>query len=284
MKDEIRKLQELGGSLYLSLPSLWTTSFNLRKGSPVFITSDEGELRIFPSQSKKEGESFTLVKFTKGVFRELIREYLLGTDIIRIKKQSPFSILERKQISDHVNSLLNFEVVEETSDSITIQNLKSDIPIKKLISRIYFLTKTMLEDLISTDKEVLNSIVERDKSVGKFYFAIIAHQRKLLTQKWSKEFSFTEIMDLRLLIERIEQIGDEIKFSAKFLLEGNKIKKEEIEFLSKKYEESFNAYVNKDVAIASNFWENEKNDKKKITNDKLLKIYDLIKDISDLVI
>ncbi|MBI4919113.1 phosphate uptake regulator PhoU [archaeon] len=285
MEGEKRRLQELGGSLYVSLPSSWINQFNLTKGSQVFILSEDGQLKLFPKESPKEEEKTSIIHFTKGVFRILIREYLLGVDIIRIKKDTPFSNSDRSQIASQVNNFLSLEIVEETSNLITIQNLKSDIPITKLIHRMYYLTKSMLEDLNQEDKEVLLSVIERDKLVGKFYFAIIMQERALLTNKWSQEFSFVELLDLRLLIERIEQIGDDIKELAGKLLSKDKIKKEDINFLLQKYDQAFKAYTKKDTVLAAKFWDTEKEDKKRVEyNEQLLRIYSKIKDIADLII
>jgi phosphate uptake regulator len=112
-------------------------------------------------------------------------------------------------------------------------------------------------------------------------------QRSLLTSKWSKDLSFTEILDLRLLIQKIEQIGDEIKTIVNKILSKEKliIQKEDLIFLIKKYDESFNAYLRQDSEIAKKFWDTEKSDKKRLSyNQDLVRIYDHIKDITDLVI
>jgi phosphate uptake regulator len=288
--EEKRKLQELGGSLYLSLPSSWLSKFNVKKGNEIIISLEEsGELRIFPEAIKAPEEKTSIIVYDKYLFRNLIRDYLFGSDIIKIKKTIPFTGVERKEISSHVSNLLNLEIIEEGSNSISIQNLKSDIPIKKMIARMYFLTKSMMEDLIKDhkDKEILQSITERDKLVGKFYLAIIMQQRALLTRKWSKELSLVEILDLRLLIQKIEQMGDEIKKLVMALLNHDKMKLniEDIKFLLEKYESAYTAYIKQDTETAKKFWDTEKADKKRLSyNEDLVRIYDNIKDISDLVI
>jgi len=259
------------------------------KGGEVnFVIEDSGEIRIFPEHKEDSKEKRVVINYDKHLFRNLIREYLLGGDIIEIKKQSAFNRKESKEISAIVNNLLNLEIIEEESNTISVQNLKSDMPLKKMIYRMYFLTKSMMEDLItdSNNTETLKGIIERDQLVGKFYLAIIMHQRELLTKRWSKEFTLVEILDLRLLIERIEQIGDEIKSIVKDLLsKKKKIRIEDIKFLIKKYEEAYNAYEKKDTETAKSFWDSEKSDKQRLTSDeRLVRLYDHIKDITDLVI
>lgn len=288
-EEEKRKLQELGGSLYLSLPSSWINKFHLKKGSEVIIsTKESGEINIFPEAQGKEEEKISVINYNNYFFRNLMRDYLFGSDIIKVKNTKPFSKSEREKIFSYVNNLLNLEIIEEESNAITIQNLKSDIPVTKMISRMYFLTKSMIEDLIKepTNKEVLRGIIERDKLVGKFYLAIIMQQRALLTQRWSKELSFVEILDLRLLIERIELIGDELKNLALELLNKKaKINFVDLQFLLERYDEAYNAYIKKDTKVAEKFWDNETPDKKRVSYNEILnRIYDHIKDITDLVI
>lgn len=188
-----------------------------------------------------------------------------------------------------MNNLLNLEVIEEEAGVITIQNLKSDIPLKKMISRMYFLTKSMFEDMIASpkEKEVLQSIMERDKLVGKFYLAIIMHLRSLLTQKWNKEISFVEMMDLRLLIERIELVGDMLKIIARNWLQGKKTEAKvvDLQFLLQRYEQAYESYIKQDIKAAEQFWDLEKQDRAKLMHSgTLVRMYDIIKDITDLVI
>ena len=265
---EKRKLQVLGGSLYLSLPAPWTNKFLLEKGSEVTIrTGENGELIIFPQSSKEETEKSAVIHYDSYFFRNLIREYLLGIDIIKVKKTKPFTTHDRQTISACVSKLLNVEIIEEESTIITMQKLKSDIPLIKMINRMYFLTKTMFDDLIHSPRnpETMQSIIDRDKLVGKFYLALIMQQRALLTKEWNPELSFVEIMDLRLLIERLELIGDEIKSLALALQAKQKIKMVDLNFLLERYDDAYQAYFKKDLKTAQEFWDEESIAKKRLS-------------------
>jgi phosphate uptake regulator len=283
-----RKLQELGGSLYVSLPQDWITKFNLKKGSEVLIALDGvGKLQILPQAIQEQTQKTTIIDYDYFIFRNLIRDYLFGSDFIKIRKLTPFTRKEREDILNLVHNLLNLEVIEEDKSQITVQNLKSDIPIRKMIDRMYFLTKTMIEDIINeaNNKEVLQSVIDRDKVVGKFYLATIMQQRAFLTNRWSEDLSFTQILGLRLVAQNIEKIGDELKALVSTMLEGKKIKMQDIEFLRSRYEQAYNAHTKRDIKSAQQFWKTEKDDKKRVSyNDHLVRIYDYIKDISDLVI
>lgn len=291
--EQKRRLQELGGSLYLSLPATWLQKFNVKKGSHIYITlEDSGALTIFPEKNLNDDatkEKTTTINYNKYIFRNVMGAYLIGSDYIIIKKDAAFTRKERTEILTIVHNLLNVEIIEEESHKIVIQNLKSELDIKKLVTRMYQLTKTMLDDIInhSNDKEILQSIIDRDKLVGKCYLAIIMQIRASLTRSWSKEISFVEMFDSRLLIERIEKIGDEIKHLAREILEKNKnkLKHDELRELMQLYEQAYTAYIKKDITTAEKFWDNEEKYIRKFDhNTHLRTIYELIKDITDLVV
>ncbi|MBI3032317.1 phosphate uptake regulator PhoU [Candidatus Woesearchaeota archaeon] len=292
--EQKRRLQELGGSLYLSLPASWLQKFNVKKGSHIYITlEDSGALTIFPEKVAKDEttkEKTSTILYNKYIFRNIMGAYLIGNDYIVIKKELPFTRKERNEILAIVHNLLNVEVIEEQPRKIVIQNLKSELDIKKLVTRMYQLTKTMLEDIIPNqdDKEILQSVIDRDKLVGKCYLAIIMQIRASLTRSWSKDISFVEIFDIRLLIERMEKIGDEIKHLAKEMLEKNKPKHDDLDDLKELlalYEQAYGAYLKKDISTAEKFWDNEEKYKKQFNhNAHLQTMYELIKDITDLVV
>ena len=280
-----RRLQELGGSLYISVPVSWLRKYNLKKGSEIFLHTDkQGQLSLFPEKGPEEPEKQTVVHYDEFIYRNMIIAYLRGSDVIIIHKTKPFTQKERSDILDYTNRLLNLEIMEESSQRIAIQNLKSDLPIKKMIARMYYLTKNMLDDLIEhyNNNDIKKSIYERDLQVGKYYMATIMQQRAVLTSKWNEDLSFNEVMNLRLLAQKIELIGDTIK-----KLIGHVTKKDipNLKFLAKRYEEAYIAHSKKDVEKAQQFWKTEESDKKKVSsNEILVQLYDNIKDISDLVI
>jgi len=286
---EKRKLQELGGSLFVSLPQEWIKRLQLKKGSELVLeTGQNNQLCLAPATSAKSEKHIAILNFSKYLHRELIAEYLFGTEIIVINNKEGFTKTQRQQILNYVAYLMNVEIVEESSSKITIQHFHTEeAPIKMLVQRMYFLTKSMLADIASiNNKQDVENILDRDAIVGKVYLNIIMHLRSFLTGRLlTKEYSLIEILDMRLLIKQIELIGDEIKGLARDFIEGKKCKFEDVKFLVDKYEKAFKAYIDKDVASAKEFWDSEKQDKYRLRyNQYLVRIYTQIKDISDLVI
>ena len=286
---EKRRLQEIGGSLFISLPQDWIKTLQLRKGTEILIEKGpNNELHLSPNKPAQTDNNTTQLTFGPHLYRQLISQYLHGTSFITVQNQGGFSKKQRQEIVDYTNRLMNVEVVEETATKITLQHFHTtDAPLKLLIQRMYFLTHSMFLDLATAKTQAeVESILDRDATVGKIYLNIIMHLRSLLTGKLlTKEYTLVEILDLRLLIKQIELIGDEIKQLAKELLAGTKCKTQDITFLAQRYEQAFKAYLDRDVPSAATYWDTEKKDKQRVQyNPCLLRIYAHIKDISDLVI
>ncbi len=287
--SEKRKLQRLGGSLFLSLPKTWLDQFSLKKRSEIFVSTDtESRLILTPLQTKHKEEHDVTLVFGSHLYRQLLTAYLRGITTIIILKKDGFSKTEREIVLTHTQGLMNTEIVEETSTKITLQQFSSEeVSLKTLVQRMFFLTHSMLLDMTTAKtKTDFENIKERDKTVGRFYMNIIMHLRAALTGKiFAKEYSIPEILDLRLLILHLEQIGDQIKALAHDAIEGDKCKVEDLHFLADKYQRAFASFVEHDVQTAEQFWDTEKQDRKRLVHhEKLLRMYDHIKDITDLVI
>lgn len=287
MEHEQRKLQALGGSLYLSLPASWGKRFHLDKGSSVDLTiTDSGELRVFPGSKKIEERTATL-RYDRYFFRNMMREYLYGSDVIAVIKKTPFTHAERREVAEVVANLLNLEIIEEDSQKIVIQHLKSDIPLKNLVTRMYHLTKTMMDDLCKAkrDVELLKNIIERDVLVGKCYLAVIMQIRAALTTQWNRDWNLVQLLDMRLFVERIEKIGDLLKQIAQEGIHGKNIPVNDLLALSSLYEQAYKGYMNTTLSVAEQFWDKDRESQKRFSQDRnVAGIYEYIKDITDLII
>ncbi|MBI2102382.1 hypothetical protein HYT55_00965 [Candidatus Woesearchaeota archaeon] len=286
---EKRKLQRLGGSLFLSLPRNWLDQFSLKKGAEIFVSTDtEGRLILAPLQTQQREELDITLIFGPYLYRQLLTAYLRGITTIGILKKDGFSKAEREAVLNHTQGLMNTEIIEETSTKITLQQFSAEeVSLKMLVQRMFFLTHSMLLDLaIAKTKTDFENIKERDKTVGRFYMNIIMHLRAALTGRLLvKEYTLPEVLDLRLLILHLEQIGDQVKGLAYDALEGRKCKIEDLHFLAERYQRAFTSFVEHDVQTAERFWDTEKQDRRKLAyHEKLLRMYDHIKDITDLVI
>lgn len=282
MENVKRKLQVLGGSLFLSLPQEWAKKFRLKKGSEINISQDSsGALRISPEMIKDEAKHSAVVQNNRHVMRDILVEYLKGTEIIKIKGKSPFSALERKEIAKAASMLMNAEIIEEKSDEIIIQNFRvTDMPLEKMVDRLYYLVRSMLSDIYEANGDISEVLHERDKLVGRFYFAIIMQIRGLLSGRFGTSISPIDAYTYRLLAERLERIGDEAKALAKNM---KGISKGQMKMLIEKYDKAYRAFMDDNLDAAKEFWDEEKKTKESLKNLNMKEIYDNIKDMADLI-
>lgn len=276
-----RKLQTLGGSLFISLPQEWAKRFKLKKGSEVNIATDStGELRISTEMLKEEAKHTATIENNKHIMRDILVEYLKGTEIIKVKNPQPFSVTEQKNIAKAASMLMNTEIIEETSDTVVIQNFRvTDMPLEKMVERLYYLVRSMLSDIHDAKGDISEVLHERDKLVGRFYFAIIMQIRGLLSGRFGTSISPIDAYTYRLLAERLERIGDE----AKALASTKGIKKEDIKMLIEKYDKAYRAFMDDNLNAAKEFWDEEKRVKETLKNQNMKIIYDNIKDMADLI-
>src|SRR5919205_150978 len=114
-----RRLQKIGSSILVSLPSQWIKSNNLRKGSIVSLDINvDNSLSLFPSGMDIEDEIKELtISYSSLSIDTLVNQvygaYLLGYDLIRIKAISPISFEDADRIKKAIRKLVGLEIVEE---------------------------------------------------------------------------------------------------------------------------------------------------------------------------
>jgi phosphate uptake regulator len=290
MELERRRVQAIGGSLFISLPQEWVRRVALRKGAEVGMGIDaRGNLAIGVLQALQEEPHSATLDYHDLIYRDLISEYLKGTDTVAVRNEAGFTKPERDLLGRAVANLLNSEIVEESHKRIVVQNFAAvDVPVRQLIRRMYFLAQTMLRDLAEerVTQDLVHGIEERDRNLGRLYFAVIRHLRSILKGTVrDPELSPLDALDLRLFIERLEQIGDAIKAVAREMAQGRRYRREDLRFLLERYGQAYEAYEGEDARKARAFWASDKDDRARIGPQlHLQRMYDAIKDIADLVI
>lgn len=240
----LRKLQKIGNTYYIALPTKWVEENNLKKGQEVLLTiREDGNILIH--SNKIQEERSVNIKFDKYVDKKILSYYLLGYHTINIVSNQKFSEEDRKMIVNFARNLIGVEIVEETMNSITLHNLINDASINpvKILLRINAITSTMYVEIIKglheEDKELIKQVIERDNEVDRLYFLMVRQIRSILQNEaiLSKlKLTYTDCLDLRIAGLLLEKIGDECVKIANFLL-NNKINKETLYILSKISEE-----------------------------------------------
>lgn len=301
MKKTERKLQQISGSLLISLPRPWVNQYNLKKGAKVEIGfKEDGTLILAPRIQDVKQKTETIIVYDKLFMRKFFRDYLSGTDLIKIIFKEKISKNEKKKLYDFIqNSFMNVQIIEETPEKIVLQNFRLEgISIKSCFQRMNHITASMFEDILNNEKE---STKEKEKNLTKFYYMAVRLIRQYLQEGeyvQDTDMSLVKAMDYRLACEKIERLADELKF-----ISGKKSDKNILSFGSKIYKEYgviTSAFLNENFETAIELWGRfkqykkdalniEKNfmKKKDFESIKVLKAYlrvlEYIKDISNLV-
>lgn len=216
---EARKILEISGTYYISLPRNWVKFHKLKKGDTVFISiTDEGSLEITPKE-KREEEKVRIIQIPLDdyVDRRIIAAYLGGYDIIEAVTLGKVTDAQRKKVEETIKKLIGLVIVEETPNKIILQSFSKSIgEVWSLIKRMNDIAKSMYVDaiiaLMNSDSEVAESVIRRDDNVDRLYFFLVRIIRANLMslRRMLKEYKISplELLDYRLLSRAIENIAD----------------------------------------------------------------------------
>jgi phosphate uptake regulator len=182
---ETRKLQKTGGSTYIvSLPKYWVTSSKLKVGDSVSMTVDEnGMLILDPSLGTMRPTS--KIEFfieddedSQHFLRRLIGLYISGYDEIVVRSRARIPSDIRKTVRDFSRKVIGPEIVEESSNHISIQDVAdhSHLDMRKILKRMHLMSRSMhvdaMEAMLSGNKELAGDVVARDDEVDRLYWFV----------------------------------------------------------------------------------------------------------------
>jgi len=277
--QQTRKIQFSGGATYLvSLPKEWVEELNIKIGENVTIVKNTNQsLSIFPKEhsiSKKTTAIIHPIQKESGdsIKRKIIASYLSGYKTIMIKaKGMKIQTEHSRSIRELVRtSMIGTEIVESSSDGITIQILTRlpELSFETALNRMYLMATNMIKESIEALEESDIShavdVVNMDDEVDRFGMYVrrnlvlaIGNQSILLDMGLKTP---AECIEYRTIVSKIERIGDHAGLIAKRVkfIEGKidpkiitKIKK-----LSEKslgvFEESIAAVQNHDFQKGEN--------------------------------
>ena len=226
MVQYARRLQQIGSSILVSLPSLWIKSNNLKKGSivPVHINRDNS-ISIFPSEDDVADKIKELtIPYSSVSMDMLVNQvyggYLLGYDMIRIKASSQISFEDSDRIKKAMRKLVGLEIVDEDGFHISAQFLldADTLDAEKILRRMSAIAAGMYRDMLEAIKLKENSgirkvISGRDDEVDRQYFLLVRLIRSaMMDQKLAGKLDLSniDILDYRIAANLLESAGDYI--------------------------------------------------------------------------
>lgn len=312
-----RKLQRIGtGTLFVSLPSQWVARHRLKKGDAVtMVIRDDGALIVTPQAGGGDERREAVVELPCKLENEILGKYLLGYDVIRVKSKRRFSAEERAVISSVVRKLSGLEIVDESASEMVIQSFldpQATDP-SKLLKRESLITSSMYKDAVTAvlegDVDLAEAIKARDEDVDRLYFLLVRVLRSVVRDyTLASTFMLTPLdaMDMRLVASYLEGIGDasvQLASKAKPLRESVSSRvadalESTASELAVVQKEAVAAFLTRNPAASSRAA--EKLDKLRASlallqtspavgplghpEVELLKVCDLVKDITDLVV
>ena len=221
-----RRLQQIGSSILVSLPSLWIKGNNLKKGSivPVHINRDNS-ISIFPSEDDVADKIKELtIPYSSVSMDMLVNQvyggYLLGYDMIRIKASSQISFEDADRIKKAMRKLVGLEIVDEDGFHISAQFLldADTLDAEKILRRMSAIVAGMYRDMLEAIKLMENSSIRkvisgRDDEVDRQYFLLVRLIRSaMMDQKLAGKLDLSniDILDYRIAANLLESAGDYI--------------------------------------------------------------------------
>ena len=265
MAHYARRLQQIGSSILVSLPTMWIKSNNLRKGSivPVHINRDNS-ISIFPSQDDTADKIKELtIPYSSVSMDMLVNQvyggYLLGYDMITIKASLQISFEDADRIKKAMRKLVGLEIVDEDGFHISAQFLldADTLDAEKILRRMSAIVAGMYRDMLEAIKLKQNSsirkvIIGRDDEVDRQYFLLVRLIRSaMMDQKLAAKLNLSniDILDYRIAANLLESAGDYIVDLANSIdLSHVKAVDEIVEagvLVEKMHEKSVAAFVNK---------------------------------------
>jgi len=262
-----RRLQKIGSSILISLPSQWIKSNNLKKGYILQVDINrDNSISIFPSEDTAEEAKEVTIPYSPASMDSLVNQvygaYLLGYDTIRIKASSQISFEDTDRIKKAMRKLVGLEIVDEDGFHISAQFLldANTLDAEKILRRMSAIVAGMYRDLLEAIKSKENSIRRvisgRDDEVDRQYFLLVRLIRSaMMDQKLAGKLNLSniDILDYRIAANLLESAGDYIVDLAATIQDFSRIRivdeiAEAGALVEKMQEKSVAAFVNKNRA------------------------------------
>src|SRR5919109_734779 len=219
-----RRLQKIGSSILISLPSEWVKNHNLKKGNMVLIeVNRDNSISLFPSDVSNENIKDVTIAYPLTSMDSLVNQiygaYLLGYNIIRIKGKSQISFDNRELIKYAMQKLVGLEIIDEDGFNIISQFLLDEnaLDAEKILRRMSSIVAGMYRDTLDglriKETSIEKLITSRDDEVDRQYFLLVRLIRSaMMDQKLARKLNLSniDILDYRIAANHLESAGDYI--------------------------------------------------------------------------
>ncbi|MFC4988138.1 MULTISPECIES: phosphate uptake regulator PhoU [Saliphagus] len=247
---ETRKVQVTGGSTYtVSLPKSWATDNAVSGGTTVEFYPEDDSLVLTPESDADRQRGTLDVTNLEGerLTRAVMTMYVSGFDVISLEA-GRITTDQRRAIREATQGLVGVEVLEETTDSVVIQDLldSSELSIVNAVTRMRLIAGSMLEDavtaLVEDDDDIARDVIERDDDVDRLWLVVSRIFRATLRSPRAAEelgVPREDCFDYHSSARQLERIADHAVKIATLALKLEEIPEEVAEALVALREDAF---------------------------------------------
>ncbi|MFC6718725.1 PhoU domain-containing protein [Natrialbaceae archaeon GCM10025810] len=247
---ETRKVQVTGGSTYtVSLPKTWATENDVSAGTTVEFYPEDDTLLLTPQSEYHRQEGTLDVSNLEGdrLTRAVMTMYVSGFDIIRLEA-GRITTDQRRAIRDATQGLVGVEVLEETTDSVVIQDLldSSELSIVNAVTRMRLIAQSMLQDavraLIENDDDIARDVIERDDDVDRLWLVVSRIFRATLRSPRAAEelgVPREDCFDFHSSARQLERVADHAAKISNLALKLDEIPEDVADALAGLHEDAF---------------------------------------------
>jgi len=275
-----RKIQRTGrGSYIISLPKEWVQDLELERGNEIaFKVQDDSSLLLISRkilEGRKEVEEPRLKEYMilvdskddpQSVCRKVTSLYVISADLVRIRfKGGKIPPGYKVAINNLIkNALLGSEIIDETSNEITLQILINhpEFPVEKAIRRMAILALSANRDAIlaleKMDEKLIKDIIETCNDVDRLNLYVIRQLKYSLERNLFKELGFKtqkEFLGYRIVTNDIKGIGDNALNLANNIMTLKKMIKDHLLLLNEPIDEEISSQILKFNSKAHYFFE-----------------------------
>jgi len=216
---ETRKVQVTGGSTYtVSLPKTWATENDVSAGTTVEFYPEGDELLLTPQRDVDRQEGRLDISGLEGdrLRRAVMTMYVSGFDVIALEAPQ-VTTDQRSVIRTATQGLVGVEVLEETTNSVVLQDLldSAELSIVNAVTRMRLIADSMLADavtaLLENDDDVARDVVQRDDDVDRLFLVVSRIFRATLRSPRAAEelgVSREDCFDYHSSGRQLERVGD----------------------------------------------------------------------------
>ena len=269
--SDIRKVQEIGKSLFISLPKHWVNQMQLEKGDRItLLLQQNGLLSICPEEKEEKPRQIDLEinnESAKSLRRRITGAYVDGFDVIQLRTKNRFSNEQYDIIREIVEELFGLEIVNLGVNVVTVECLlKPVLPIERTIDRIHNIVRAMFDEIIAAlekhDIDIARGVPRRIHDIRRLSLVIYRALRSMILYPMlaaREKMSSIDSVDYLHVLHRITSTANNLKNSSESIIniEPQALPKHISKSISKSfnltqrlYEDAVHALISKNIVLA----------------------------------